>query len=71
MKISYDPEVDALYISFKQGPIEVTTIRLSEDVAIDLGLKEEIIGIEILDASEHTSIEKLKPKVLLENLEPA
>jgi uncharacterized protein YuzE len=70
MKISYDPEVDALYISFKKGPTEVTTVRLSEDVAIDLGLKEEIVGIEILDASEHLNIEKLNPKVLLENLEP-
>jgi uncharacterized protein YuzE len=70
MKISYDPQVDALYISFKQGPTQVTTVRLSEDVAIDLGLKEEIVGIEILDASEHLNIEKLNPKVLLENLEP-
>ena len=71
MKISYDPEVDALYISFKQGPTEVTTIRLSEDVAIDLGTKEEIVGIEVLDAAEHLSLERLKPKVVLENLEPA
>jgi uncharacterized protein YuzE len=71
MKISYDPEVDAIYISFKQGPTEVTTIRLSEDVAIDLGPKEEIVGIEVLDASVHLSGDKLRPKVLLENLEPA
>jgi uncharacterized protein YuzE len=70
MKITYDPEVDALYISFKQGPTEVTTIRISDDVAIDLGLKEEIVGIEILDASIHLNGEKLKPKILLENLEP-
>jgi len=71
MKISYDPEVDALYISFKKGPTEVTTVRLSEDVAIDLGPKEEIVGIEVLDASEHLDLERLRPKVLLENLEPA
>ena len=71
MKISYDPDVDALYISFKQGPTELTTIRLSEDFAIDLGPKEEIIGIEILDASEHLDLERLQPKVMLENLEPA
>jgi len=71
MKISYDPDVDALYISFKQGPTELTTIRLSEDFAIDLGPKEEILGIEILDASEHLNLERLQPKVMLENLEPA
>ena len=71
MKISYNPDVDALYISFKQGPTELTTIRLSEDFAIDLGPKEEIIDIEILDASEHLNLERLQPKVMLENLEPA
>lgn len=37
MKIKYDPEVDAAYISFKKGPTQVTTLRLSEDVAVDLG----------------------------------
>lgn len=71
MKISYDQQVDALYISFKKGPIEVSTVRLSEDVAIDLGPKEEIVGIEVLDASEHLSLERMKPTVVLENLTPA
>ena len=71
MKIKYDPQVDALYISFKKGPTQVTTLRLSEDVAIDLGPHEEIVGIEILGASDRLAFERLKPKVLLENLEPA
>ncbi len=71
MKISYDQQVDALYISFKEGPTELTTIRLSEDVAIDLGPKQEIVGIEVLDASEHLSLERMKPTVVLENLTPA
>jgi uncharacterized protein YuzE len=71
MKIKYDSQVDALYISFKNGPTQVTTLRFSEDVAIDLGPHEEIVGIEILGASDHLAFERLKPKVLLENLEPA
>ncbi len=71
LKIKYDPQVDALYISFKQEPTELTTVRLSEDVAIDLGPKEEIVGIEVLDASEHLSLERMKPTVVLENLTPA
>ena len=37
MKIKYDPKVDAAYISFKKGPTQVTTVRVTEDVAIDLG----------------------------------
>jgi uncharacterized protein YuzE len=71
MKIKYDPEVDALYISFKKGPTQVTTLHFSEDVAIDLGPHEEVVGIEILGASDHLALERLNPKVLLENLKPA
>ena len=52
MKITYDSQVDAAYISFKKGPTQVTTVRVTEDVAIDLGLHEEIVGIEVLDASK-------------------
>ena len=71
MKIKYPPQVDALYISFKQRPTEASTVRLSEDVAIDLGRREEVVGIEVLAAPEHLSSDRLKPKVLLDNLEPA
>jgi len=71
MKIRYDPEVDAAYISFKEDIIQVTTIRITEDIAIDFGPHEEVAGIEILDASEHLNILKEAPKVELENLVPA
>ena len=72
MKITYDPEVDATYIYFKKGQGEVTTIRLSEDIAVDFGPGEEIWGIEVLSASEHLGInnkEDKTPKVQLENIE--
>ncbi|MGE0544062.1 MAG: DUF2283 domain-containing protein [Dehalococcoidia bacterium] len=51
MKISYDPEVDALYIRLVEGPREVTTHRLTEDVAINYASDGQIVGIEVLDAS--------------------
>jgi uncharacterized protein YuzE len=68
MNISYDPQVDALYISFKKGPTQVTTIRLNEDVTIDLGPGEEVVDIEVLDASGHLDIDLKAPKVVLEDL---
>lgn len=71
MKIKYDPEVDAAYISFKKGPAQVSTIRLTEDIAIDFGPDEEIVGIEILDASEHLDLSGEEPKIKLENLRSA
>jgi len=70
VKIKYDPEVDAAYISFKEGIVQVTTIRITEDIAIDFGPHEEVVGIEILDASEHLNIMKESPKIELENLIP-
>ena len=68
MKIRYDPKVDAAYISFKDHHVQVTTMRLTEDIAIDFGPHEEIVGIEILDASEHLNLNPKSPSVELENL---
>ena len=71
MKVTYDPEVDAAYISFKKGPVQVTTIRVTEDVAVDLGPGEEIAGIEVLNASEHLGFSRERPEIELENMQVA
>jgi uncharacterized protein YuzE len=71
MKVKYDPEVDAAYISFKTGPVQVTTIRITEDVAVDLGPNEEIVGIEVLDASLHLGFSREHPEIELENVRAA
>ena len=68
MKITYDSQVDAAYISFQKGPTQVTTMRITEDIAIDFGAGEEIVGIEILDASKHLGLIREHPEVKLENL---
>ncbi len=51
MKITYDPQIDALYIRFLDGAYEVTTQRLSDDVAVNYAPDGRIVGIEVLDAS--------------------
>ena len=71
MKIRYDPSVDAAYISFKQGTAQVTTIRLTEDIAVDFGPSEEIFGIEILAASRHLGFKPDAPSITLENIKAA
>jgi len=68
MRIRYDPTVDAAYIFFKEGKVEVTTVRLTEDIAVDFGPEEEIFGIEILSASQHLGIKPDAPSVALENI---
>ncbi len=52
MKISYDPEVDALTIRLVEERVECETIRINDQVAIDIGPGERVVSIEILDASE-------------------
>jgi len=70
MKVTYDPEVDALYIRLSDEPAEVTTQRLSEEVAINDAPDGRIVGIEILGASEYISGLKMERKIALENLVP-
>ena len=52
MKISYDPSVDALYIRLVDDRVECEVIRLNDSGSINIGPKEPVVGIEILDASE-------------------
>jgi len=68
MKISYDPEIDALYIRLLEGKHECRCVRLSDEVALNLGPDEKLVGIEILDAREILGTGKT-PSVLLEGLE--
>ena len=67
MKISYDPEIDALYIRLIEGKYECRTVRLNEEIALSIGPEEKLVGIEILDATEVLGQGRL-PDVTLENI---
>ncbi len=68
MKITYDPSVDALYIRFLDDSFQVTTQRLSEDVAVNYAPDGRVVGIEVLDASEYAFQPGSERKVTLSNL---
>ena len=67
MKISYDPETDALYIRLLEGEHECRSVRLSEEVALNIGAGEKLVGIEILDAGSVLGPGK-SPAITLEGL---
>jgi uncharacterized protein YuzE len=67
MRISYDPEIDALYIRLIEGDQECRTVRLSEEVALNMGAGEKLVGIEILDAKEVLGSGKA-PAIVLEGI---
>ena len=61
MQILYDAKTDLLYLRLDERKQQVTNTRLSEDIVVDLGEDERIVGIEILDASKHLNLEALLP----------
>jgi len=50
MKISYDADVDAMYIKLLDGEFECRNVMLTEGISLDFGPSEQLVGIEILDA---------------------
>ncbi len=68
MKISYDPEVDALSMTFREGT--VTTKHLAEGIAPDYDADGKLAGIEILDAIKRGGKDTLR-QVVIEGIGPA
>ena len=61
MQISYNDKLDLLYIRLDEQKQDVINKRVSEDIVLDIGDEDRIIGIEILDASKHVSLDRLLP----------
>jgi uncharacterized protein YuzE len=61
MNILYNDKTDLLYIRLDDGKQDTINRRVSEDIVLDIGEDNKIVGIEILDASKHVSLEKLMP----------
>ena len=66
MKITYDREVDALYIRFRETT--VTTKRLTEGIAADYDSDGLLAGIEILDAMKRLGDPQVFKQVILEDI---
>ncbi|MGH7909264.1 MAG: DUF2283 domain-containing protein [Thermodesulfobacteriota bacterium] len=69
MKISYDAEVDALSITFRDTT--VTTKHLAEGIAADYDSDGRLAGIEILDAVKRFGDQDTLRHVVLEGITPA
>ncbi len=61
MHVSYNDRTDLLYIRLDDRKQDVTNRRVSDDVVLDIGEGDRIIGIEILDASRHVTLDRLLP----------
>jgi uncharacterized protein YuzE len=66
MRITYDQNVDALYIRFTETT--VTTKHLGEGIAADYDAEGRLAGIEILDAVERLGDPSVFKRVTLEDV---
>ena len=55
MKITYDPEADALYIALREAR-PADSMDVEEGVTADLDDEGHIIGLEVLDASKRMTL---------------
>ena len=61
MNVIYNDKTDLLYIRLDDRKQEVVNRRVTEDVVLDVGENDTIVGIEILDASRHVALDRLLP----------
>ncbi|MDA8334275.1 MAG: DUF2283 domain-containing protein [Peptococcaceae bacterium] len=66
MKITYDQDVDVLYIELREAEPK-DSIDLEEGITVDLDENKHVIGLEILDARERLG-EKSLVSLSLEHL---
>ena len=56
MEIRYNAKSDLVYIRLDERKQDVANRRFTEDIVLDIGADNRIIGIEILDASKHLNL---------------
>jgi uncharacterized protein YuzE len=61
MQIIYNAKTDVLYLRLDDATQDVINRRISDEVVLDLGRDDKLVGIEILDASAHTNLKTILP----------
>lgn len=57
MRFTYDPRYNIAYIRFQEKGSEVETIRLSDELVVDIAPDGTLYGIELLNANEQVGRE--------------
>lgn len=52
MKITYDPKHNIAYLALKEKSGNVNSIKISEEIIVDIAEDGSIYGIELLNANE-------------------
>lgn len=68
MKLTYDPKHNIAYIRLHKKKEAVETIRLSDEMNVDIAPDGTVYGIEFLNANEQLRVED-GPMLIIENEE--
>jgi len=52
MKLTYDPRYNIAYIRLRDKATDVETVRLSDQLCVDIAPDGKVYGIELLNANE-------------------
>jgi uncharacterized protein YuzE len=59
MKFTYDPRYNIAYIRFSEKQAEAESIRLSDELVVDMAPGGTVYGIELLNANEQLQREDM------------
>jgi uncharacterized protein YuzE len=60
MTIQYDSKTDLLYLMIEpSNHTEIINKRVTDEMVLDIGENDKIIGIEIMNASKHMNLKNL------------
>ena len=59
MRITYDASADAAYFYLSDGAKSIETRQIDEDINIDFNERDQMVGIEVLGASERLPLSEI------------
>ena len=64
MELSFDPKYNIAYFRFKPKTTEIESIKISDELIIDIAPDGSVYGIELLNANEQLQIRDGKLKLI-------
>jgi uncharacterized protein YuzE len=65
MKLTYDPKYNIAYIHLQDKTAEVETLRLSDELSVDMAPDGTVYGIELLNANRQLGADALGKLIIV------
>jgi uncharacterized protein YuzE len=65
MRFTYDPRYNVGYIRFREKRVQVESIRLSDELVVDMAPDGTVYGIELLNANEQLQREDMGELIVI------